>query len=97
MIVKWIATLIVAINANNLPLLPLSRFNNTVVMGGLIAGIALWVPVFLLFRYLVNLYRSGLRDGIAGSRQVKALRRVPLVMKIGNAVCKLGGAAVSLR
>jgi uncharacterized protein (TIGR03546 family) len=83
--------------AYNLPLLPLSRFNNTVVMGGLVAGIALWVPVFLLFRWLVVLYRRGLRDRIAGSRLVKALRRVPLIATIGNAVRKIGGAAMSLR
>jgi uncharacterized membrane protein len=66
-------------------------------MGGLVAGIGLWVPVFLLFRWLVILYRRRLRDRIAGSRLVKALRRVPLVMKIGNAVRKIGGAAMSLR
>jgi uncharacterized protein (TIGR03546 family) len=83
--------------ANNLPLLPLSRFNNTVVMGGLIAGIALWVPVFLLMRWLVILYRRRLRDRIAGSRLVGALRRIPLVATVGNAVRKIGGAAVSLR
>ncbi len=83
--------------AYNLPLLPLSRFNNTVVMGGLLAGIVLWVPVFLLFRRLVILYRRGLRDRIAGSRLVKALRRVPLVATIGNAVRKIGGAAMGLR
>ena len=83
--------------AYNLPLLPLSRFNNTVVMGGLIAGIVLWVPVFLLFRWLVILYRRGLRDRIAGSRLVKALRRVPLIATLGNAVRKIGGAAMSLR
>ena len=83
--------------AYNLPLLPMSRFNNTVVMGGLVAGIVLWVPVFLLFRQLVVLYRRTLRDRIAGSRLVKALRRVPLIATIGNAVRKLGGAALSLR
>lgn len=82
--------------AYNLPLLPLSRFNNTVVMGGLIAGIVLWVPVFLLFRRLVVLYRRGLRERIAGSRLVKALRRVPLIATIGNAVRKIGGAALGL-
>jgi uncharacterized protein (TIGR03546 family) len=83
--------------AYNLPLLPLSRFNNTVVMGGLVAGIVLWVPVFLLFRQLVILYRRTLRDRIAGSRLVKALRRVPLIATIGNAARKLGGTALSLR
>jgi uncharacterized protein (TIGR03546 family) len=82
--------------AYNLPVLPLSRFNNTIVMGGLIAGLVLWIPVFLLFRQLVILYRRTLRDKIAGSRLLKALRRVPLVAAIGNAVRKIGGAAVSL-
>jgi uncharacterized protein (TIGR03546 family) len=81
----------------NLPLLPLTRFNNTVVMGGLIAGIVLWIPVFVLFRTLVRAYRRGLRDRIAGSRLVKALGRVPIVATIGNTVRKIGGAAVSLR
>ena len=83
--------------AYNLPLLPLSRFNNTVVMGGLIAGIVLWVPVFLVFRQLVIAYRRRLRDKIAGSRLVQSLRRVPLIATIGNAVRKIGGAAMSLR
>ncbi|UCF99110.1 MAG: TIGR03546 family protein [Spirochaetaceae bacterium] len=83
--------------AYNLPLLPLSRFNNTVVMGGLIAGLVLWIPVFLLFRWLVMLYRRTLRERIAGSRLVKALGRVPLVATIGNAVRKIGGTAMSLR
>ena len=83
--------------AYNLPVLPLSRFNNTVVMGGLIAGLLLWIPVFLLFRWLVILYRRSLRDKIAGSRLVKALGRIPIVATIGSAVRKLGGAALSLR
>jgi uncharacterized protein (TIGR03546 family) len=82
--------------AYNLPILPLSRFNNTVVMGGLVAGLVLWIPVFLLFRRLVILYRRALRDRIANSRLVKALGRIPLVATIGNAVRKLGGAALSL-
>ncbi|MBN2554049.1 MAG: TIGR03546 family protein [Spirochaetales bacterium] len=81
----------------NLPLLPLTRFNNTVVMGGLVAGLVLWVPVFLLFRRLVVVYRSSLRERIAGSRLARALGRVPLVAAIGGAVRKLGGLALRLR
>ena len=83
--------------AYNLPLLPLSRFNNTIVMGGLTAGLLLWVPVFLLFRQLVILYRRRLRDKIAGSRLVKALGRVPLVATVGNAVRRIGGVYLSVR
>jgi uncharacterized protein (TIGR03546 family) len=83
--------------AYNLPLLPLSRFNNTIVMGGLVAGVLLWVPVFLLFRQLVIVYRRRLRDKIAGSKLVKALGRVPLVAAVGNAVRKIGGVYLSVR
>jgi uncharacterized protein (TIGR03546 family) len=83
--------------AYNLPLLPLSRFNNTIVMGGIIAGLLLWIPVFLLFRWLVILYRRRLRDLIVGSKLVKALGRVPLVATIGNAVRKIGGAYLTVR
>ena len=83
--------------AYNLPILPFSRFNNTVVMGGLVAGLLLWLPVFLLFRHLVILYRRTLRDRIAESRPVKALARVPLVASIAGAVRRIGGAAVGMR
>jgi uncharacterized protein (TIGR03546 family) len=83
--------------AYNLPLLPLSLFNNTIVMGGLIAGLLFWVPVFFLFRQLVILYRRRLRDKIAGSRLVKALGRVPLVASVGNAVRRIGGVYLSVR
>jgi uncharacterized protein (TIGR03546 family) len=82
--------------AYNLPILPLSRFNNTVVMGGVVAGLLLWIPVFLLFRLLVILYRRSLRDKIAGSRLIKALGRVPLLATIANAVRKVGGATLGL-
>jgi uncharacterized protein (TIGR03546 family) len=83
--------------AYNLPILPFSRFNNTVVMGGLAAGLLLWLPVFLLFRRLVTLYRRTLRDRIAESGPVKALARVPLVASIAGAVRRIGGAAAGMR
>jgi uncharacterized protein (TIGR03546 family) len=81
----------------NLPLLPLTRFNNTVVMGGLAAGLILWLPVFFLFRSLIVLYRRKLRDKIMNSKIMKAFRRIPLVAAIGNMVRKVGGAYLSVR
>ena len=81
----------------NLPLVPFTRFNNTVVMGGLVAGLVLFVPVFVLIRMLVGLYRRRLRERIAQSRLGQAVRRVPLFAAVGRAVDRLGGAALSLR
>jgi uncharacterized protein (TIGR03546 family) len=44
----------------NTPLVPFTEFNDSLVMGGFVAGIILFVPVMLLFRVLVNLYRHKL-------------------------------------
>ncbi|MDA3941708.1 MAG: TIGR03546 family protein, partial [Spirochaetia bacterium] len=44
----------------NIPFLSYSNFNNTVVMGGLILGIILWIPVFFLFVILIKIYRKKL-------------------------------------
>jgi len=81
----------------NLPLVPFTRFNNTVVIGGLVAGLGLLIPVFFLVRALVVLYRRTLRDRIAQSRLGRAIRRVPLFAAVGRAAEKLGGAALSVR
>mgnify|MGYP001052309379 CR=1 FL=1 len=74
----------------NLPLVPLTRFNDTLVMGGLAAGVALWLPAFFGARALVSAYRRRWRDRLAGSRIVQIFRRVPLVSSIAAAAAKLG-------
>jgi uncharacterized protein (TIGR03546 family) len=66
----------------NLPLVPFTRFNNTVVMGALAAGLALWIPVFLLARVLVRVYRKHIHPRLAESRIVKAIQRIPIVSRV---------------
>jgi uncharacterized protein (TIGR03546 family) len=75
------------------PVVPLTRFSNTLVMGGLIAGIVLWAPCFLLFTSLVKLYRRTLRERVANSRLAQAVSRVPLFAAIAKAAAGMGGAA----
>lgn len=66
----------------NVPLLPFTRFNNTVVMGGLLAGIVAWLPVFFLTGLLVRLYRKQIHPRLAESKIVKAFQRIPIVSKL---------------
>jgi uncharacterized protein (TIGR03546 family) len=75
----------------NIPFIPYTRFNNTVVMGALITGIVLWLPFFFLLRLLVQLYRKNFRDKIAGSRLAVRFRRLPLVISIARAAQKISG------
>jgi uncharacterized protein (TIGR03546 family) len=71
----------------NMPLVPYTRFNDTLVMGGLALGIIAWLPLFFLFKVLVGIYRNTLREKIVNSGLFKAFMKVPLVSKI----CRLAG------
>ncbi|HKK48945.1 MAG TPA: TIGR03546 family protein [Alkalispirochaeta sp.] len=66
----------------NIPLVPFTRFNNTVVMGALVAGAVLWIPVFLIGRVLVRVYRRSIHPRLAESKIVKAVHRIPGVSRL---------------
>lgn len=63
----------------NLPIAPLSRFNNTVVMGSLICSIILFIPHYLFFRRFVINYRETWNTQIAKWKIVKMLKGSNLV------------------
>lgn len=48
----------------NMPLVPYTRFNNTIVMGSLIIGVLMVVPVYFLAKKFVFIYRSRLKEKI---------------------------------
>lgn len=58
----------------NLPVVPWTGFNNTVLLGGLLAGAALFFPVYLAGRRFGVYYNAGLRDKVMNSRVVKGLK-----------------------
>ena len=57
----------------NMPVVPFTRFNNTVVLGSFVLGIILLVPNYLLFRRLIVVYRERLQGKVQQSRIFKAL------------------------
>jgi uncharacterized protein (TIGR03546 family) len=48
----------------NAPIAPLTRFNNTVVLGSLTAGLVLFLPVYFGMRYFVLAYRTHLHTKV---------------------------------
>lgn len=70
----------------NMPIAPLTRFNNTLVAGGLVVGLALWLPLFFGMRAFVSFYRSRLAPKIAESKAYKAFIKLPLVKTLAGAV-----------
>jgi uncharacterized protein (TIGR03546 family) len=70
----------------NMPFVPLTRFNNTLVAGGLAGGLALWLPVFFLVFALVPLYRNKAAPKIRDSKPMKAVKKLPLISALSKAV-----------
>ena len=70
----------------NVPLLPFTRFNDSVVMGSFLAGIVLFVPALLLFRFLVVTYRKSWQPKLAENKVVKSIARIPIVSKLSSGV-----------
>ncbi len=57
----------------NMPVAPLTRFNNTVVMGSFLSGLLLFVPAFYGMKKLIVAYRSGLEEKIKKWKVVQAI------------------------
>lgn len=70
----------------NMPFIPFTKFNNTLVMGGLALGMALWLPVFFMFIGLIPVYRKNLSPKIRESKIIKNIARFPLFNLIEKAL-----------
>lgn len=58
----------------SIPIIALSRFNNTVVMGSLATSIILLIPVFIMAKKGIIKYRSGVLQKIEKMKIVKAIK-----------------------
>ena len=65
-----------------IPFVAYTKFNNTVVMGSLAAGLILYIPVYVLVRLLVKLWRTVLAPKITASKLWVGMKKLPLVEKI---------------
>jgi len=59
--------------AYNLPILPWSNFNNTIVMGSLFLSLLLFVPSIFLFKFLIDRYRASVVERMTKSKWFKVL------------------------
>ena len=57
----------------NVPIVPLTNFNNTVVLGSLVFAVLFAIPLFLAARYGVVRYRATIARRVAQSKWYRAL------------------------
>ena len=58
----------------NIPVIALSRFNNTVVMGSLVTALILLIPMFFAMRAFVKVYRERLEPKVQKLKIVQILK-----------------------
>jgi uncharacterized protein (TIGR03546 family) len=56
----------------NIPLVPLTRFNNSIIMGSAAIGIILVIPAFFIFKKLIIKYRATVVVRFKGTKVWKA-------------------------
>ena len=78
----------------NMPFVPFTKFNNTMVAGGLCSGIIAWLPVFFLVLLLVPLYRNSLAPKIRENKLVKSVQKLPLIRTLVKAVASVAEAKI---
>jgi uncharacterized protein (TIGR03546 family) len=62
----------------NTPIVPLTNFNNTVVLGSLVFALLAFVPLFLAARWAVARYRATVGERVRQSRWYRALTATKL-------------------
>lgn len=70
----------------NVPVVPFTNFNNTIVMGSLVVGLILLVPNGIFAKKFLVYYRTHLKEKISKWKIVKVLSSSILVTKIVNLV-----------
>ncbi|HPI40526.1 MAG TPA: TIGR03546 family protein [Pseudobdellovibrionaceae bacterium] len=57
----------------NLPLIPFTRFNNSIVMGSMMTSLVLFIPSFFIFKFLILKYRVLVFERFQNSKFWKVL------------------------
>lgn len=68
----------------NTPIVPWTRFNDTLVMGGFVVGLLALLPTWFLFRWLIKVWRSSILPKMMASAWYKAFLRFPLIRSLAN-------------
>lgn len=71
-------------NLMNIPFVHFTRFNNTIVMGSLVCGILLYIPMYFLARFLVKMWRKYGVPAMRKSKIIKVVNNIPVVSKISE-------------
>lgn len=62
----------------NVPLLPMTRFNNSIILGSFVISIVICIPLFFVFKKLITQYQTHLVARFESSKAWKAFKATKL-------------------
>lgn len=65
----------------NIPFIAFTRFNNTIVMGALAWSLLFYIPVYVISRLIIYLWRNKIVPHIRKSKLVLFFKKIPLIQK----------------
>ena len=71
-------------NLLEIPFVAFTEFNNTIVAGSLTASLILYIPVYILTRFLVFIWRKFIAPALSQNKLVQVLYKTPLIAKIAG-------------
>lgn len=72
----------------NLPYMFFTNVNSALVVGGLVAGIVLWVPIWFLSVFIIKFYRLKILPMILKSKFYRFYKKLPLISKLTDKAVK---------
>ena len=76
---------------NEMPVLTFLGLNDSLMAGGLTAGLIMWFPLYFLSKKLVTVFREKLSPRIARSKIVMAMKKAPFVSRFMDALRQFSG------
>lgn len=72
----------------DIPFVGFTKFNNTIVSGALLCGLAIYIPLYIIARLFVWLIRNKLVPVLRKTKFIVAISKVPLVKKMAALAAK---------
>ena len=66
----------------NIPFVAFTKFNNTIVMGSLLASLVCYIPVYFITRLIIYLWRNKLVPLLRKTKVVAFFKQMPIIQKV---------------
>ena len=73
-------------NLLEIPFVGFTKFNNTVVIGSLLCGLAFYIPAYFIGRLFIFLWRRYITSVLRKSKITNFVEKLPLISKIADMI-----------